>query len=71
MQPRRRGELTFEGGTDMWAQGARWIIGGAGQPHMSTPRPSLQCGVFLSPLEPSGVGFTADKRDFILHFDPP
>ena len=57
--------MTFEGGADIWAQWAGWLIGGAGQPHMSAPRPPLLCGVFPSLLEPSGVVFTADKRVFI------
>ena len=45
--------------------GARWPLGGAGRPYLAVAWPSLWCGVLLSLLEPSGVDFAMDKRDFI------
>ena len=38
---------------------------GAERPHLVVAWPPLRCGVLSSLLEPSGVDFAADKRDFI------
>ena len=54
------GELTFEGGSDRWAQGAEWPAGGADQPHMAAMCPLLQWFAFWSLLESSHIGFVAE-----------
>ena len=47
----------------MGPPGAERPLGG--RPHLAVTWPLLRCGVLSSLLEPSGVDFAMDKRDFI------
>jgi hypothetical protein len=59
------GGTDVEAEADMWDQGIDRPAGGVGWPYLSSPQGLPQGNAFWWPLEPSGVVFAADKRNFI------